>query len=151
MCTYHYNTPQILEEKLHGRTPAEYDYHCSLLHGPRAHADSITYGINYCSPLNSIVGFHAAGGQMRQDIMHVLFEGVLQLEVQLMLKHFLYVAHYLTLDTLNARIENLAYSRTEARNRPPKLFSSGHITGSGKLPLSGMRHTCIMFQYDWRG
>ena len=79
---------------------------------------------------------------MPQDIMHVLFEGVLQLEVHLMLKHFLCVAHYFTLDTLNTRIDNFAYSRTEARNRPPKSFTSGHITGSGKLPLSGMRHTC---------
>ena len=86
---------------MHRRTPAEYDYHCSLLHGPLANADSITYGINYCSPLNSIVAFRAVGGQLPQDIMHVLCEGVLQLEVHLMLKHFLCVAHYFTLDTLN--------------------------------------------------
>ena len=79
---------------------------------------------------------------MPQDIMHVLCEGVLQLEVHLMLKHFLCVAHYFTLDTLSTRIDNFAYSRTEARNRPPKSFTSRHITGRGKLPLSGMRHTC---------
>ena len=52
---------------------------------------------------------------MPHDIMHVMFEGVLQLEVHLMLKHFLQTEHYFTLDTLNARIQNLAYSRTEAR------------------------------------
>lgn len=75
---------------------------------------------------------------MPQDIMHVMFEGVLQLEVHLMLKHFLHTEHYFTLDTLNARIQNFAYSRTESRNKPPKSFSSSHISGSGKLPLSGM-------------
>ena len=122
--------------------PAEYDYHCSLLHGSLASADSVTYGINYCSSLNSIIGFHAAGGQMPQDIMHVMFEGVLQLEVHLMLKHFLQTEHYFTLDTLNARIQSFAYSRTEARNKPPKSFSSSHISGSGKLPLSGIHITC---------
>ena len=133
-------TIQFTEENLHRRTPAEYNYHCSLLQGPLASADSTTYGINYCSPLNNIKGFHAAGGQIPQDIMHVLFEGALHLEVQLMLKHFLNVEHYFTLGNLNARIEHFSYSRTEARNKAPKSFTSGHITGSGKLPLSGMVH-----------
>ena len=51
-----------------------------------------------------------------------------------MLKHFIHDEHYFS---LNARLENFAYGRTEVRNRPPKAFSVGHITGQGKLPLSG--------------
>ena len=81
---------------------------------------------------------------MPQDIMHVLFEDVLHLEVRLMLKHFLHVEHYFTLDTLNTRIENFAYGSTEARNKPPKPFSSGHITGCGKLPLSGSKACYVL-------
>ena len=69
--------------------------------------------------------------------MHVLFEGVLSLEVRLMLKHFI-LEKFFTLDTLNSRIKNFAYGRKEAMNKPPKSFSSGHITGKGKLPLSGI-------------
>ena len=68
--------------------------------------------------------------------MHVMFEGVLHKEVQLMLKHFITVAHFFTLQTFNSRIENFAYGRTEARSKPPKEFSLGHIIG--KLPLSGI-------------
>lgn len=50
-----------------------------------------------------------------------------------------YMWNTISVWTLNAHIENFAYSRTEARNKPPKSFSSGHITGSGKLPLSGIK------------
>lgn len=77
-----------------------YDYHCSILNGPLSKAESVTYGINYPSPLNKITGFHAAGGQMPQDVMHVLFEGVLHLEIRLMLKCFIYDEHLFVLDTL---------------------------------------------------
>ena len=122
---------------MHLRTPTSYDYQCSLLNGPLGSAELVTYGINYCSPLNEIDGFHAASGEMPQDIMHVLFEGVLHLELQLMLKHFIYNEHYFSLDTLNARIENFAYGRTESRNKPPKSFSPTNVAGQGKLPLSG--------------
>ena len=126
-----------MEEEVHRRTPAEYDYHCSLLQGPLASADSTTYGINYCSALNRVEGFHAVGAQIPQDIMHVLFEGVLHLEVKLMLKHFIVDMGYFTLETLNSRMESFAYSRKESTSKPPKSFSSVHITGKGKLPLSG--------------
>ena len=95
-----------MEEEVHRRTPAEYDYHCSLLQGPLASADSTTYGINYCSALNRVEGFHAVGGQIPQDIMHVLFEGVLHLEVKLMLKHFIVDMGYFTLETLRVSHQN---------------------------------------------
>ena len=128
---------QFTEEGLHLRNPTNYDYHCSLLSGPLGTADSVTYGLNYCSPLNKINGFHAASGQMPQDIMHVLFEGVLHKEIRLMLKCFIYDEHYFSLDTFNTRIENFAYGRKESRSKPPKAFLHSHINGNSKLPLSG--------------
>ena len=110
----------------------------ACLQGPLSNVESTTYGINYCSPLNRIDGFHAAAGQMPQDFMHVLFEGALHLEVLLMLKHFILVECYFTLDTLNVRIESFGYSRKEAKSKPPKALLLRHITGKGKLPLSGI-------------
>lgn len=98
----------------------------------------MTYGINYCSPLIENNGFNAASGQMPQDIMHILFEGVLQKEIQLLLKCFICDEKFFSLDLLNVRIENFAYGRAERKNKPPKAFTSGHITGQGKLPLSGI-------------
>lgn len=100
----------------------------------------MTYGINYQSPLNKIDGFHAASGQMPQDIMHVLFEGVLHMEIRLMLKCFIYEECFFALDTLNLRIENFAYGRTESRSKPSKPLLESHITGNGKLPLSGLEY-----------
>ena len=60
-----------------------------------------TYGISYRSPLNEIDDFHVANGQLPQDIMHVLFEGVLPKEIKLMLNSFINEQQFFTLDTLN--------------------------------------------------
>lgn len=76
--------PQFTEEGLWLRTPANYDYHTSLLEGSHASADSTTYGIVNRSPLNEIDGFHVTNGTLPQDIMHILFEGVLPKEIKLM-------------------------------------------------------------------
>ena len=70
------------------RTAETYDYHCSLLDGPLSAEDSITYGINYESPLNEIENFHVIN-QLPQDIMHVLLEGVIPYEISLLLTKFL--------------------------------------------------------------
>lgn len=122
---------------MHLRTPINYDYHCSLLSGPLGAAESVTYGINYPSPLNKIDGFHVANGQLPQDIMHVLLEGVLHLEIRLMLRCFVQDEQYFSLDTFNSRIESFAYGKTESRTKPPKSLLTTHISGNGKLPLSG--------------
>ena len=80
---------QINEELFQLRTPAAYDYHCSLLSGEMAESDSVTYRICYRSPLNDIEHFHVANMmQMPQDVMHVLFDGVLGMEIHMMLCEF---------------------------------------------------------------
>lgn len=63
------------------RDSQSYDYHCDLVEGVEGADDSVTYGINYRSPLNSIHNFHVASSQLPQDVMHVLFEGILITEV----------------------------------------------------------------------
>ena len=49
------------------RMPRSYDYHCSLLSGPLAEADLVTYGVNYESALNK-QDFHVGNNQLPQDI-----------------------------------------------------------------------------------
>ncbi len=105
------------------------------------------YGINYRSPLHKIVGFHVALGQIPQDLMHVLFEGVLLLELRLMLNAFVYVDHFVTLNRLNSRIKNFKYGRNEKRNKPSKPIEKNHITGVSKLPLSGKHIHMYMHNY----
>lgn len=63
-------------------------------------ADSITYSVNKKSILDEIPNFHVANGQMPQDIMHILFKGVVPFEIKLMLKVFIYEKHYFNLDLL---------------------------------------------------
>lgn len=67
------------------RSPSSHDYHCSLLHGNLAEDDSTTYDVHHNSVLNDIPDFWA-GGQMPQDVMHMLLEVVLEFEIKLMLK-----------------------------------------------------------------
>lgn len=127
---------QFTEDQFQLRCPAMYDRQCTLLNGPLCEYDSTTYGINYRSPLNDIPGFHAANNQLPQDIMHVLFEGVVPLELKLMLQEFVR-KKYFDMEFLNSRIENFTYGKKEIRDKPPK-----DITIEGSLRLSG-RYTNI--------
>lgn len=127
---------QFVESDFTLRDPASHDYHCSLLDGTLGTEDSITYGVNHKSALNRIDFFHVANTQLPQDIMHVILEGVLNLETKLLLSSLVH-ENYFTLDFLNERIANFPYGRSEKRNKPPRAFTNANLSGS-KLPLSGM-------------
>lgn len=107
-----------------------YEYHCSLLQGPLASEDSVTYGINYKSPLNKIEDFHAID-QLPQDIMHVLFEGVVPYELRHMLVQFV-KNKFFTVSELNERILSFCYSTHDSGDRPseinPRIFTSSEAT-----------------------
>ena len=47
---------------------------------------------------------HVPNGQLPQDIMPTLFEGVLQKEIELMLQQFVYVDHFINLDSFNVKV-----------------------------------------------
>ncbi len=127
------------------RDVATHDEHCSKLDGPLSAEDSVTYGINAVSPLNAINNFHVANSQIPQDVMHVLFEGVLPLETKLLIGSLI-SDKYITLDFLNQRISHFIYGRNEARNKPPKEFQKANFTGTSKLHLS-CRCTLLSFCY----
>ena len=110
-----------------------------MLHGNFAGDDSTTYGINHNSVLNDIPGFHVADGQIPQDVMHVLLEGVQPFEIKLMLKVFIFDKCYFSLDDLNGRLTSFVCGRNDSRTKPPKLFEQKHILelGDTSLGLSG--------------
>jgi len=117
------------------------------LGGILSEEDSVTYGINYKSALNQINHFHVANSQLPQDVMHVVLEGVLNLETQLILSSFVNDEKFFTLDFLNQRIAHFPYGRSEKRNKPPRKLTNANLCGS-KMPLSGIffvQHTiCII-------
>ena len=81
-----------------------------------------------------IDGFHAASGQMPQDVMHVLFEGVLHLEIHLMLKCFISEERLFSQDFLNSRIESFAYGRTDSRCKLQNQYYYHILVEVGNYP-----------------
>ena len=119
------------------RAPDTHDYYCNMLNGPLGSYDSITYGVNRASPLNELKNFHVVSGQLPQDIMHVIYEGVFLLNIRLMLNKFINEDRLFTLEALNDRISSFPHGRFEAKNKPSKLLSTPHLKGTTKLPFSG--------------
>ena len=132
---------QFCENEFLLRTPATYDYHCSLLCGPLAEADSVTYGVNYHSVLNDLVYFHVANNQLPQDVMHVLLEGVVPYTIKCLLRSLICDKKYLTLNLLNERIYCFGYSRIESRNKPCELKDS--VLNEGNLGQTGQLITYV--------
>ena len=112
---------KFLESKFIQRSPELYDYHCSLLSGPLADFDSVTYGVNYRRPLNDLAYFHVANHQLPQDIMHILLEGAVPYTLRLVLHHFISEESYFNLNLLNERITYFKYSYAESRDKPRPL------------------------------
>ena len=118
-----------------------YNYQVSLLNGPMAKENSITYGITCNSPLNQIDNFRVTNSQLPQDVMHVLLEGMLPLETKLMIL----ALGFFTLDTFNQRCKYFAYGRAESRNKSANEFLAAHFSvASSKLHLSGMYYRHAM-------
>ena len=86
------------------------------------------------------MNWNVASGQLPQDVMHILYEGVLQLNITLMLEKFVYQDHLFTLEDLNDRIANFPYGSYEARNKPSKGLDQNHLKGRTKLPFSNISH-----------
>ena len=99
--------------------------------------------------LNDIPDFHVANGQMPQDVMHVILEGVLPYEMKMMLKVFIFDKRYFGLKTLNARLSGFVYGRNESRTKPPKSFERKNIAGESSLSLSGEFCSILVATYKF--
>lgn len=73
-----------------------------------------TYGINFRSPLCQLSTFDVTK-QLPQDIMHILLEGTVQNEVQLVLQHYIQ-AGVTTLPQVNGAISSHPYGYSETRS-----------------------------------
>ena len=76
--------------------------------------------------------------------MHVLLEGVLIMEMKLLLRKLIFEETYFDLHTLNARISSFQYGRIERKSKPPKTLQESHVNGASKLALSGI----YMYNYS---
>lgn len=98
-----------------------------------------TYGIKRKSALNQSRYFHVVDGLVL-DVMHDQLEGVLQLEVKIILKKYIVQEGYFTLDILNDRIARLCYPLSDSSNKPSPIKQQVLARDSGKISQSGKIH-----------
>jgi len=88
---------QFTTDQFQPRTRATHETQCKLLHGPLHDHNTTTYGLHRNSILNTSKYFLIIDG-LAPDIMHDILKGSLQYEVKELLKHFIYVEKYFSLD-----------------------------------------------------
>lgn len=91
------NIPQFTVEELPLRTMESHTRHCSVLGGTLDGHIATTYGVARNSILNTLQHVNVING-LPPDIMHDVLEGVLPLEVKLMLKQFISEDQFFTLE-----------------------------------------------------
>ena len=112
--------------------------HCELveLAGGASSQVSSTYGINSASVLCRLTYFDPVLS-FPMDIMHVLFEGVVPLEISLLLAYLIDEKKLFTVETLNSTLttHHYGYSETDTKPTPIERDSPGvyKIRQSGKF------------------
>lgn len=95
-----------------------------------------TYGVKRASILNHSRYFHVVDG-LDLDVMHDQLEGVIPLEVKLLLKKYIQEDQYFTLQTLNERIANFAYGSEDLSNKPSGIKQQALSNAAASLSQSG--------------
>ena len=98
---------QFMHDQYQLRIRASHNRHCQLVHDDQTLFS--TYGVKRSSILNQSWYFHVVNG-LDLDVMHDQLEGVLPLEVQLLLQKYTTVDKYLTLDVLNEKIAGCSFT-----------------------------------------
>lgn len=91
------NILQFTTEELQARTIENHTRHCSALGGALDSHIATTYGVARNSILNSLSHLNVING-LPPDVMHDVLEGVLPLEVKLMLQQFISEDRLFTLE-----------------------------------------------------
>ena len=102
------------------RCDSKHRKQCAELTGPLRDHYSTTYGITRQSILLNVCHFQMFGGSMPHDIMHDLFEGVVQYEIKLLLK-FLLSKQLFTLEQFNRWWIHFDYGYSEVADKPTPM------------------------------
>jgi hypothetical protein len=112
-----------------------YNNHCNLVLAHGEHF-SKAYGINRRSVLNDSRYYHVVGG-LPPDVMHDILEGVLQYEVKEMLKNYIKVEHYFTLEVLNNHISRYDFGYYNDKNKPSPISEQKFSSNDNSLKQHG--------------
>lgn len=102
------------------RTDASHRQQCSQLRGPLQDHYSTAYGVTRPSILLDVTAYNMFNGGLPHDIMHDLFEGVVQYELKLLLQHVVLI-QAVNLERLNQLLINFDYGYSEAGNKPTPI------------------------------
>ena len=97
---------------------------------------STAYGVRQPSALNQCKFFHVVDG-LDLDIMHDQLEGVLPLEIKMLLQRYIQEDQIFTLVTVNERINNFEYGVVDRKNRPSPLKQQVLNTNSATISQTG--------------
>ena len=96
-------------------------------------------GVTYRSPLLQIPEFDVTQCILH-DPMHVLLEGVVKMELQLLLFEMIYKKNYFTLKDLNFAIQNFNYTSSELKDRP-QVIEKKSLDRKNVLPMTAIEIT----------
>ena len=81
---------------------------------------STVFGIYFNSILNDLLYFHITNG-LALDIMHDVLEGIFQVVVKNMLKHYIIIQKKFKLSVLNRRLGMFKYAPGQKKNQPTHI------------------------------
>lgn len=122
------------------RTRASHNRHCQLVHNDQTLSSS--YGVKRSSILNQSRSFHVVDG-LDVDVIHDQLEVVLPLEIKLLLKKYINMDKYFTLDILNERISSFNYPLVDASNKPSSIKQQVLSSDSASLSQSASQMWCL--------
>ena len=124
------------------RCDASHRQHCEAISGPLSEHYSVTYGVTRRSILLDVSAYCMFEGGLPHDIMHDLFEGVVQYELKLLL---LYVMNknVLTLQEFNKRLINFDYGYSEIADKPTPIVRTTLLSSDKKLRQSASQCTLL--------
>lgn len=124
------------------RTTMAHEAQCKLLSGALHNHYSMTYGINERSILLDVKYFSMLNWGLPHDIMHDLFEGVVQYEIKLLLLHCI-ASKYFSLEEFNHRLIGFEYGYSEVADKPT-VITSQHIHSDGKHLRQGSAQSWLL-------
>jgi len=134
-CTMCYATQDDVKSKFYEsefrlRTESGYQEDLAVVASGRQASLVYSHGVKRNCILNEIPHFHVTRN-FSLDIMHIVLEGIVQVELSCVLYHLCNVKRYLTYDALSAKIASFwSAVDVEKCNKPPDL---NHIDKPGRL------------------
>ncbi|XP_028403169.1 uncharacterized protein LOC114525909 [Dendronephthya gigantea] len=147
LATREESNEQFRSENFQPRTLNTHIQICHMLDDPEnsSHVKdriSTTYGVNGKSVLVNAGNFDVCQC-FPQDIMHVLFEGVIPYEMKLLLKVIVDEKKFISLKELNHRIESFDYGYMNAKNKPSQIVRETVNSSDSKLKQSASQMWCL--------